>query len=243
VPRSPTVLALTRNTGGFFHGEFPAGLIREVSASGGAGRRRAESGPRRRRHSGVPSPTALPDRLGPRRRGRGRVPCRRAALSRSSPGRGKARRPGQPLPGRLRRPQCAAGQPGRGAGRRRTPDRPRPHPDRLRRSGGPAGLPGTSRGLPEHHGRAPPGRRRRPLLRRADVLEGQRCGRGTDAARDAGPPHRRCHRDGRQRDGADRGAGSRGGLGAGRRRSDRFRRRGRGVVHRSQPVERRPAGR
>jgi len=35
VPRSPTVLALTRNTGGFFHGELLTGLIREVSAAGG----------------------------------------------------------------------------------------------------------------------------------------------------------------------------------------------------------------
>ena len=33
--RSPTVLALTRNTGGFFHGELLTGLIREVSAAGG----------------------------------------------------------------------------------------------------------------------------------------------------------------------------------------------------------------
>ena len=35
MPRPLTVLALTRNTGGFYHGELLAGLTREVGASGG----------------------------------------------------------------------------------------------------------------------------------------------------------------------------------------------------------------
>lgn len=35
MPRPLTVLALTRNTGGFYHGELLAGLTREVSAAGG----------------------------------------------------------------------------------------------------------------------------------------------------------------------------------------------------------------
>src|SRR5665647_3380111 len=35
MPRKPTVLALARNVGGYYHGELLAGLVRQVAAAGG----------------------------------------------------------------------------------------------------------------------------------------------------------------------------------------------------------------
>src|SRR5665647_1259770 len=35
MPRKPTVLALARNVGGYYHGELLAGLVRQAAAGGG----------------------------------------------------------------------------------------------------------------------------------------------------------------------------------------------------------------
>ena len=35
MPRKPTVLALARTVGGYYHGQLLAGLVRQVTAAGG----------------------------------------------------------------------------------------------------------------------------------------------------------------------------------------------------------------